>query len=180
LIQIAVGSSNPAKIEAVRLTVDRIWPEATLLPVAVSSGVAAMPLSDAECLAGARNRARTARAETGADLGIGLEGGVNPEPAGLMLLGWVSAIDGNGQEGIGGTVRLPLPAAIAVRVEAGAELGLVMDELLGTQKSNQRGGAVGALTAGLVPRAQAFAMAVAYALSPFVAPGFYSSGLPPS
>ena len=172
-MQIAVGSRNPAKIEAVRLAVDRIWPDVHLLPVAVASGVAAMPMSDDECLTGARNRARAARAQTGADLGIGLEGGVNAEPAGLMLLGWVVVVDDSGREGVSSTARLPLPAAIAARVRAGEELGPVMDEILDTRKSNHRGGAVGALTAGLVPRAHAFAMAVAYALSPFVAPEFH-------
>lgn len=172
-MKVAIGSKNPAKIEAVRLTVARIWPEAELVPVAVSSGVPAMPMSDAECLAGARHRAGVARAQTKGDLGVGLEGGVNPEPAGLVLLGWVAIVDASGREGVGSTARLPLPAAIAARLQAGEELGPLMDELLGTHKSNHRGGAVGALTAGLVPRAEAFAMAVAYALSPFVAPQFY-------
>lgn len=177
-MRIAIGSTNPAKIEAVRLTAVRVWPEVELLPVAVPSGVAAMPMSDAECLAGARNRARAACAKRGADLGIGLEGGVNAEPAGLMLLGWVAVVGHDGREGIGSTARLPLPTAIAARVQAGEELGPVMDQLLDTEKSNYRGGAVGALTAGLVPRARAFAMAVAYALSPFVAPEFHA--LPPT
>jgi inosine/xanthosine triphosphatase len=48
-----------------------------------------------------------------------------------------------------------------------------MDELLGEENIKQKGGAVGALTAGLVQREQAFALAVAYALAPFVAPHFY-------
>lgn len=177
-MQIAVGSRNPAKIEAVRRTVIRVWPEVELLPLSVRSYVSAMPMSDAECLTGARNRAYNAIVQTDADLGVGLEGGVNPEPAGLMLVGWVVVVDGTGGEGIGSTARLPLPSVIAARVQAGEELGPLMDELLDTHKSNHRGGAVGALTAGLVPRARAFAMAVAYALSPFVAPELHEP--PPS
>jgi inosine/xanthosine triphosphatase len=174
-MRIAIGTRNPAKIEAVRLTVARLWPEAELLPVKVPSGVAPMPMSDAECLIGARNRARAARLDTNATLGIGLEGGVNPEPAGLMLVGWVAIVDDAGREGISSTARLPLPASIAARLQAGQELGPIMDEILGVDKSNHRGGAVGALTSGLVPRARAFAMAVAYALSPFLVPEFYDS-----
>lgn len=172
-MKVAIGSKNPAKVEAVRLALAQVWPDAELVPVAVSSGVSPMPMSDAECLAGARQRARAARTQTSANLGVGLEGGVNPEPAGLMLLGWVVIVDANDREGIGSTARLPLPAAIASRLQAGEELGPLMDELLDTHKSNHRGGAIAALTAGLVPRAEAFAMAVAYALSPFVAPEFY-------
>lgn len=172
-MKIAVGSNNPVKIEAARSVVARVWPEAEIIPVKVASGVPAMPMSDADCLAGARNRARAARAAAKASLGLGLEGGVNPEPAGLMLLGWVVAVDGQGREGLGGGARLPLPRPIARRVLAGAELGPVMDELLGQENVKQKGGAVGALTAGLVLRQDTFALAVAYALAPFVSPRFY-------
>jgi inosine/xanthosine triphosphatase len=172
-MKIAVGSKNPVKIEAVRLVVARVWPEADIVPLAVPSGVAAMPMSDADCLAGARNRAKAAQAMANASLGVGLEGGVNPEPAGLMLLGWVAVVDGRGRQGVGGGARLPLPAGIAGQVLAGAELGPLMDELLGQEDVKRKGGAVGALTGGLVLRTDAFAMAVAYALAPFVSPRFY-------
>lgn len=171
---IAVGSTNPAKIKAVRAAVARVWPRAAVDGVDVPSSVSAMPTSDEECLRGARNRARAALQAAGADLGVGLEGGVGQTPAGLMLVGWVVIVDGAGAEGVSSTARLPLPAPIAERVLAGEELGPVMDELLGVEKSNHRGGAIGALTAGLVPRADAFAMAVLYALSPFVAADFYA------
>jgi len=171
--EIAVGSANPAKIDAVGAAISGIWPEATVRGVPVPSGVSAMPTSDEECLAGARNRARAARAVANADFGVGLEGGVSQTPAGLMLVGWVAVVDADGAEGVSSTARLPLPAPIAERVLAGEELGPVMDDILGVERSNYRGGAIGALTAGLVPRADAFAMAVVYALSPFVAPEFY-------
>jgi len=172
---IAIGSTNPVKVEAVRSVVNRIWPNVELRPVEVAPGVSAMPMSDAECLIGAGNRARASRTLIDADLGIGLEGGVNSEPAGLMLLGWVVAVDREGREGVGGGARLPLPGAIAHRVLAGEELGPLMDELLGQSNVKQKGGAVGALTNGLVLRKETFAIAVAYALAPFVSPDFYRS-----
>jgi inosine/xanthosine triphosphatase len=171
--KIAVGSQNPAKIEAVQLVVGRVWPDAQLLPIAVPSGVSNMPMSDRECLNGARSRAQAAIDLTQADLGIGLEGGVNPEAEGLMLLGWVAVADENGREGIASTARLPLPPAIATRILAGEELGPLMDEILNQSNVKQKGGAVGALTNGLVLRKETFAIAVAYALAPFVTPRFY-------
>lgn len=167
-VTIAVGSLNPAKIKAVKRPVLRLWPEAEIRPVAVPSGVSAMPMSDAECLAGARNRARAAQAAAGATYGLGLEGGVQKSEVGLLLLGWAVMVDANGREGVGGTARLPLPAGIAARITAEEELGPVMDDLLGTTKINHRGGAVGALTNGLVLRADVFSTAVIYALSPFI------------
>ena len=106
---IAVGTQNPAKLRAVRQTVQRVWPKVELVSVDVPTGVSDMPMSDAECIDGARNRARAARKIADADLGIGLEGGVNQEPAGLMLLGWVVITHKDGREGIASTARLPLP-----------------------------------------------------------------------
>lgn len=132
-----------------------------------------MPMSDDECITGARNRAVLAQQRLDANLGIGLEGGVNQETAGLMLLGWVVIIGEDGREGVGGGARLPLPAKIAKRVLSGEELGPVMDEILGQTDVKQRGGAVGALTNGLVLRSETFAVAVAYALAPFVSANLY-------
>ncbi|HZD10544.1 MAG TPA: inosine/xanthosine triphosphatase [Candidatus Binatia bacterium] len=173
-MRVAVGSTNPAKLDAVRAAIVRVWPQAQVEGVAVASGVAEMPMSDAECLMGARNRAHAAREALGANLGVGLEGGAQRQGEMLLLVGWVVACAADGREGVAGTARLPLPALIADRVLAGEELGPVMDDLLDEHKSNHRGGAVGALTAGLVLRGDAFAMAVSYALSPFVAAEFYS------
>jgi inosine/xanthosine triphosphatase len=130
-------------------------------------------MSDTETVTGARNRAIAARRQLNADLGVGLEGGVNREATGLVLHGWVVVVDGNGREGVGGAARLPLPATIAERVLAGEELGLVMDDLLGKSNVKQKEGAVGVLTAGLVPRQETFAVAVAYARAPFVSTKFY-------
>ena len=173
--KIAVGTLNPAKIEAVQLIVGRIWPNAEMLPVAVPTGVSVMPMSDEECLNGARSRAQSAIDLTQADLGIGLEAGVNPELEGLMLLGWVVVAGENGHEGIASTARLPLPPAIATRILAGEELGPIMDQILNQSNVKQKGGAVGALTGGLVLRKETFAIAVAYALAPFVSPRFYQT-----
>lgn len=170
---VAVGSTNPVKVGAVRAIVQKAWPQAQVIPLEIKSGVSAMPMSDEECIAGARNRAREALLVSEADIGIGLEGGVNEDPQGLMLLGWVVAIDRNDRQGVGGGARLPLPKRIARRVRQGEELGPLMDELLGQNNVKQRGGAVGALTNGLILRKQTFEIATAYALAPFVSPEFY-------
>ena len=132
-----------------------------------------MPMSDQECLDGARNRAIAARDALDADFGVGLEGGVNPEPAGLMLLGWVVIVARDSVESVACTAKIPLPELLARRIMAGEELGPVMDDILKVTGTAKKGGASGALTAGLVMRQDKFEMAVAYALAPFVAPQFY-------
>ncbi|HFC11222.1 MAG TPA: inosine/xanthosine triphosphatase [Anaerolineae bacterium] len=170
---ITVGSLNPIKIAAVQAVFSRQWPQCEVSGIAVDTGVSEMPMSDAECIAGARNRARAALRLGKGTFGVGLEGGVNPESSGLMLLGWVVIVHRDGREGIACTAKIPLPDLIAQRVLAGEQLGMVMDDLLQEQHTAQRGGAAGALSNGLVMRQDKFAMAVAYALSPFVAPQFY-------
>lgn len=174
-MKIAVGSTNPVKVDAVRRMVHRVWPEAQICPVDVPSGVSEMPQNDSETIAGARNRANASRLMAAADMGIGLEGGVHPDPLGLMLQGWVVIVDSSGREGVGAAARIFLPPVIADRIRAGEELGPVMDDLLDDHNTKQKGGAVGALTAGLVPRIDTFAIAVAYALSPFIATQFYNN-----
>ena len=130
-----------------------------------------MPMSDAETLLGATNRARAALAD--ADFGIGMEGGVHEEPFGMVLMGWVVVMDKNGRLGISGTNRITLPEVIANRVRAGELLGSVIDELLDTEKTNQKGGAFGALTDGLVTRGDVFETAVCLAFAPFITPELY-------
>lgn len=172
-MKIAVGSTNPTKVAAVESVVSRFWPDAEIIALTVPTGVSEMPMSDDETITGARNRARAARLAVNADLGFGLEGGVHSDSLGLLLQGWVVVTDGNGREGVAGAGRLPLPPMIADRVLAGEELGPLMDDLLGEENVKSKGGAVGALTGGLIPRKQAFALGVGYALAPFVAPEFY-------
>ena len=176
-MRIAVGSKNPAKITAVQSIIEKVWPGAEILSASVPSGVSEMPVGDEVILKGARNRALIAREKLDADFGIGLEGGVHPDPIGLLLMGWVVIVDRNGREGIGGTARLPLPEEIAKQILNGRELGPLMDEILGVENIKQKGGAVGALTANLIVRGEAFATAVAYALAPFVSAEFYTLAL---
>ena len=172
-MKVAVGSTNPVKVGAVRLVIERAWPGATIIGIRVNTGVPAMPMSDLECQKGARNRALAARQAARADLGVGIEGGVQEENGALMLTAWTVVVNGRGLEGVGGSGRIALPETIAARVRAGEELGYVMDDLLNEKNVKQKGGAVGALTAGLVPRQDALALSVAYAIAPFIAPHLY-------
>ncbi len=173
MIKIGIGSTNPAKIKAVENAVRKVWPTAVFIPVTTPSGVSDMPMSDEETLRGATNRACTAREMADADFGIGLEGGVQEAASGLLLLGWAAVMGGNDRLGIGGAARIPLPEAIANRVRAGEELGPVIDDILHAEKTNQKGGTVGALTGGLVMRGDSFETAVCFALAPFISPELY-------
>jgi inosine/xanthosine triphosphatase len=172
--RVVVGSTNPVKIAAVRAVLARIVPDGDVIGVAVPSGVPAQPFGDDETQAGARQRAREALRAAGGTLGIGLEGGVVEQGDGsLRTCAWAVAVDAAGQEGVGGSLSMPLPARVAQRVRAGEELGHAMDAVADTVGTKHGRGAVGILTAGLVDRQRAYEPMVAYALAPWLAPEFY-------
>jgi inosine/xanthosine triphosphatase len=168
---IAVGSLNPVKVAAARAVLARVAPQAEVLGVSVASGVPDQPWGDAETRRGAAARARAARDAAGAELGVGFEGGVVEEPDGAVRsCAWAAAVDVDGREGVGGSLAMPLPAAVARRLRAGEELGHAIDALVGTTGTKHGGGAVAVLTAGLVDRQRAYELLLSYALAPWLGP----------
>jgi inosine/xanthosine triphosphatase len=172
---VVVGSTNPVKVAAVATVMGRIAPNAAVRGVAVASGVPDQPVGDAETQAGALQRARAALAAVPeATLAVGLEGGVVELPDGNMRsCAWAVVVDRHGLEGIGGSLSMPLPARVAVRIRAGEELGHAMDAEAQTVGTKHGRGAVGILTGGLVDRQRAYEPMVAYALAPWLAPEFF-------
>ncbi|WP_135819950.1 DUF84 family protein [Halostella litorea] len=167
-MRVGVGSGNPVKATATeRALAGR---DATVEAVPVESGVSEQPRGRAETVEGAENRARRALAAGEFDLGVGIEGGVATLSGvgGRFLIMWAAVTDGD-RTGRGGGPSLRLPDDIAARVDAGEELGPVMDDVLDREGVAREGGAAGALTDGAVDREAALSSAVAGALGPFVA-----------
>ncbi len=172
--RVVVGSTNPVKIAAVQAVIVRLAPEAVVVGVAVSSGVPDQPIGDAETQAGARQRAIQALKDGGGSLGIGLEGGIVQMANGSMRsCAWAVVVDEEGCEGLGGSLSMPLPEMVAVRIRAGEELGHAMDAVVQATGTKHGRGAVGILTAGLVDRQRAYEPMVAYALAPWLAPALF-------
>jgi inosine/xanthosine triphosphatase len=164
----AVGSTNPAKVQAAANVIARVWPAAAIGSVSVESGVRPQPLSDEEAIIGAQNRAINGRAHFDADLGVGIEGNTVDSIHGMFSTAWVAVVDRQGVVGLGAAGRFLLPDWVADAIRNGAELGPLMDEFIGEQNTKQRQGAVGILTGGLLTRGQALETAVALALARFV------------
>lgn len=157
-MRIAIGSKNPAKISAVQQGFKDY--SCTFIPVAVPSGVSDQPFSDAETIQGAANRAISAAAETGANIGIGLEGGVQQTDQGLFLCNWGALVLIGCKPVIAGGARIPLPEEIAGRLISGEELGPVMDDYARKQNVRKKEGAIGVFTNGKVDRGEMFAHVV--------------------
>ncbi|MBI3976369.1 MAG: DUF84 family protein [Armatimonadetes bacterium] len=164
-MKIAVGSEGPAKVSAVRAVAAQVFPHAEIVALPVESGVPDLPGSPAEAVQGAVSRARRALQQTRADLGVGIEDGVEDTPFGTFLGGWVAVVDQKGRTGLGGGLRIALPEEVAPLVRAGQaqavyeRVGKGQDRVWGT---------IGWLTCGLVTREEAHRHAVAAALVPFL------------
>lgn len=176
ITSIAVGSKNPVKIAAVRAILGPLAPHARIEGIAVASTVADQPFGDEETIRGALARAAAARDAGGAELGVGLEGGVVEESDGSMrTCAWAAIIDAAGRSAVGGSLSMPLPRQVAAMVREGLELGHAMDRLIGAHNTKHGSGAVGILTSGLVDRQRAYEMLVSYAVAPFVTSEIYDA-----
>ena len=140
----------------------------------MASGVPDQPWGDDETIAGARARARAALDLSGAELAVGLEGGVVRTTHGVRTCAWAVAVDRDGREGVGGSLVMPLPPAVARLLEDGMELGHAMDQVSGRVNTKHGHGAVGILTGGLVDRQRAYEHLVTYALAPWLAPEYWA------
>jgi inosine/xanthosine triphosphatase len=171
---VAVGTTNPAKLKPVQAVFGRVYPGSQVTGLSVPSGVREQPIGEEETLTGAVNRAKAALAGVpGAAWGVGLEGGVRFDNHGCWLFGSV-AVTGGGQLEVGRTAELRLPPQVADRIQAGEELGPVMDTLSGVQNIKQKAGTVGFLTDGLLSRADVWQMGLTLALAPFLHPELFA------
>lgn len=169
LRRVVVGSTNPVKIGAALAVLRRLAPEVDVVGHAVPSGVPDQPWGDEETIRGALARARGVCALDGAELGIGIEGGVVAnEDGSVRTCAWAAVVTAGGREGVGGSLAMPLPERVARLVREGMELGHAMDRVTGVPDLKRSAGAVGILTAGLVSRQEAYEVLVAYALAPLL------------
>jgi inosine/xanthosine triphosphatase len=179
---IAVGSTRKPKLNAVS---DALVTIAALLDpgaqfevigLEVESGVGHTPATREELMRGAKQRAEGlvwhAR-ESGADWKyfVGLEGGLDiAEENGnrrVFLESWAYVRDGSrGYFGRSGGVELPEALAHEV-LEKGVELSVAIDKFAGEAGIRDAQGAWGVLTRNLIPRQEAFRVAVIAAFAPF-------------
>jgi inosine/xanthosine triphosphatase len=174
---IVVASKNPVKIRAVADGFQRMFQdqEFYIQMLSVPSGVSLQPISDAETMMGALNRAtEAARRFPEADYWVGIEGGVEETVAGEMIaFAWVVVCD-RSRVGRGRTGTFYLPPAVTDLIRQGKELGEADDIVFGRLNSKQENGAVGLLTGDVINRAQLYEHAIILALIPFKNSRLYS------
>lgn len=171
---LAVGSKNPVKINAVEKVFKKIFKNVEINGFDVASGVAEQPLSDVEAVRGAENRAINAQKAGNADFGVGLEGATVEMEWGMFLTGWIAVADKKGIIGRASGGRIPIPDAIAQKIRMGMELGPLMDNIVKSENTKQKGGAVGFFTKNFISRTEAFENNLYYALAPYFHKELYS------
>ena len=170
---ITIASGNPVKLRATIAAFKRMFPERAFTAdgVAVASHVPDQPMSQAETIAGARNRAENARdARPGSDFWVGIEGGIEDTDLGMACFARVHVLDRGERAGLGQTAVFYLPREVAELVRAGMELGHADDQVFGRDNSKQANGAIGLLTDDVVDRQRYYEHAVIMALTPFKNP----------
>jgi inosine/xanthosine triphosphatase len=182
-VVVAVGSIRRPKLNAVweALTVfgPTLEPNAQfdVVGLEVPSGVRHTPLSRADLMAGARQRAEALseiarEREEPWKYFVGLEGGLDiVEEAGnrwVFLENWAYVLDTERRGAYGQSGGVLLPQALARKVvDDGVELAEAVDAFAGSQAIRDSQGAWGILTRNLITRQDAFRTAVINAFAPF-------------
>jgi len=178
-MRIIVASTNPVKLQAALNGFRRMFPECAFEArgLAVSSGVGRQPLTDAETLRGALNRAAHAQAAAPeADYWVGIEGGCEDLEGELACFAWV-VVRSRSLTGKGRTGLFFLPEAVARLVRQGIELGEADDRVFGRSNSKQQNGAIGLLTHDVIDRLGYYEHAMVMALVPFRNEALYGQGV---
>jgi inosine/xanthosine triphosphatase len=172
LKKIIVASTNPVKIQSALGGFQRMFPDQAFEAEGMSapSDVRDQPMSDAETLRGATNRARHARdLAPNADYWVGIEGGAAEDEGEMIVFAWVVVLS-HEKMGKSRTGAFYLPEEVARLVRNGMELGHADDAVFGRSNSKQEDGSVGLLTGGVIDRTLYYEHAVVLALIPFLNP----------
>jgi inosine/xanthosine triphosphatase len=167
---ILVASHNPVKIQAALNGFQKMFPgeQFEMQGISVPSGVSDQPMTSAETLQGALNRARGA-AQQPADYWVGLEGGCEAMQSEMQAFAWVVVLSKD-RIGKSRTGTFTLPDEITRLVRQGVELGEADDRVFNRSNSKQNNGAVGILTDDVIDRTAYYEQAVILALIPFKNP----------
>ncbi|SFN18901.1 inosine/xanthosine triphosphatase [Izhakiella capsodis] len=162
---IIAATTNPAKIQAISEGFSDLFEHQSCHTegVEVDSGVAAQPTTNLETRTGARQRvAQARRLRPNADFWVAIEAGVEDGSA----FAWV-VVENQTQRGESRSASFMLPGVIVQSIANGKELGEEMARLTGIENIKQKGGAIGAFTAGKLSRTRVYYQAVILALCPF-------------
>lgn len=150
--KIAIGSTNPVKVQAVKNAIHN--EEIEILPYSALSGVRLQPLSDEETLQGAVNRAKNCLEKTDASLGIGLEAGIVIQEHLVYLCHWGALVNRNQNTYFTNGPLILLPVEYRQPLLDGKNLEDIMHQSTGIENLGAKEGAIGVFTQNRLNREQ--------------------------
>lgn len=177
----AVGSTNPVKIEAVKTCFNNFFDNVSIEAVEVETKP--QPIGIDETIRGAVKRGLEALKKTGADLGVGIE-------AGLIKLEHTitryinqhicAIIDKQGHITIGLSMGFEFPPEVVEKILSGEakEAEEAMEEISGIKGIGSKTGAIGYLTKEKITRKDLCIQAIISALIPRINPQLYQNKWP--
>lgn len=168
-MKVAVASSNPVKIEATRKAFATVFHESVeIISHPVQIDLPAQPYNE-DTIESARKRAVEVLHASGADIGVGLEGGIDDRSEGFFATAWCAIADHEGSVTYGQSFSVPLPDIVVEKMrDEEKEMGDVMDELLNSKNTKQQNGFFGFATNDHVTREHAYVDMILAALAPRV------------
>ena len=185
---IAVGSQNPAKIEAVRLGFKTLFPrsQVDITPVDVDSEVGVQPFGMETTIQGAITRAKKAfiskfgEIKEKFSIGVGIEAGMIPVPftkTGYLDFQFCAVYQNSGEVSIGLGPAFEYPQKIVdmlLKDPDHHEIGSVIAKLSGIPDAKEKKGAIGLLSDDALHRSHILQYSVIMAVLPLKKPDLYS------
>ena len=176
-MNLAVGSSNPVKKNAVRLAYLKYYENFELYNINVDSEVPDQPIGFDQILKGAYNRAKKAliylienRKLTSPNFGIGIEAGLCEIPmvkTNFMDFQFCIIMDEKKEITIGSGIAFEYPKSVIEKVfSEDLEIGKIMGELANNKNLKREEGAIGYLSRNNLKRIDILKEAVICALLP--------------
>lgn len=170
-MKILVGSKNPVKLNAVRETFSLYFNHIEVIGIDVNSNVPDQPINE-ETFAGAENRADALRKINSeqslmGDFLVGIEGGIQQNYNKWFAFGCMCIIDRNGRKSFGTSAHFELPQIVTDQLLERRELGHVMDEIMNSENTKHKGGAIAYFTNGKMNRKELYIPGLISALVPF-------------
>ena len=162
-IDIAVGSLNPVKIEAVRSVMERIYGQVRIFAYDAPSEVPEQPFGE-QTPQGAKNRARNAI--NGHTLSVGIEAGVFEMFDTLYDIQYCAVLDKDGKYTIGTGSGFRYPDRVVEEVRNGMTVGDAMKKVYGKDNPGKAQGAIGILSKGILDRKSLTEQSVLAAMLP--------------
>ncbi|MEO2117068.1 MAG: inosine/xanthosine triphosphatase [Methanocaldococcus sp.] len=162
---VAVGSTNPVKIEAVKEGFEKVLGAVEVVGVDVISGVSSHPIGLEETYLGALNRAKNAFEKVQCTYAVGIEAGLIKVGEHYIDIHVCVVFDGV-KETVGLSQGFEYPKIVAEKVLEGVEGGKIAEKISGIKDIGKNIGLIGYLTDNNITRKDLCRESVIMALIP--------------